>query len=87
MAVRTRQLIDQECAQAVTLLGQKVYNKFIIDKEIAELNQKVMDLNIEAFNLQQALAAAQEQMKADEKAAQEAATADEAQSVVEAANG
>lgn len=79
MAVRTKQVIDHECAKAVTLLGQKVYNKFIIEKEIAEINQKIMELNIEAFNLTQAMNAAQEQLKA-----QELVAADE---TVEQSNG
>ncbi len=57
--------IDADCAQAVLELGRKTYHRHLLDKEVEELNAKVYALNIEAFQVREALKAAQEQLAAE----------------------
>ena len=62
---RTIQQIDTECAQAVVELGRKAYHRHLLDREIAELQTKVYDLNVEAFKTREALEAAKAQLAAE----------------------
>lgn len=72
---RTIQQIDTECAQAVVELGRKAYHRHLLDREIAELQAKVYDLNVEAFKTREALEAAKAQLAAE---AAETTTTEEA---------
>lgn len=54
--------IDAECAQAVLELGRKTYHRHLLDKEVDELNAKIYALNVEAYQVREAIKAAQEQL-------------------------
>lgn len=54
--------IDAECAQAVLELGRKAYHRHLLDKEVDELNAKIYALNVEAYQVREAIKAAQEQL-------------------------
>jgi hypothetical protein len=62
--MRTIEEIDTECAQAVLELGRKTYHRNLLERETTELSQKVYNLNVEAFQVREALAAAQAQLAA-----------------------
>lgn len=57
--------IDGECAQTVLELGRKSYHRHLLDKEIADLNAKVYALNVEAFQVREALAEAKAQLTSE----------------------
>lgn len=54
--------IDAECAQAVLELGRKTYHRHLLDKEVDELTAKIYGLNVEAYQVREAIKAAQEQL-------------------------
>lgn len=74
--MRTIEAIDTECAQTVLALGQRRYHAFLIDKEIAGLCQKVLDLNEEAMRVREAIEAAKAVLAAEAPAEAPAETSE-----------
>lgn len=71
-AQRTMAAVNQECQEAVLQLGQKAYHAHLLDREIQDLKARVYNLNVEAFNMNQAMAAAQAELAAQAAPAAEA---------------
>lgn len=53
----TQEQLDEQARQLVLELGRRVYQVDLIGKEIEQIKAKILELNVQAFELKKAAAA------------------------------
>lgn len=74
---KTEQQLGQEIAALVQEIGTRTYTRWLVDREVAQLQARLYDANVELHNRRKARAALEAELAA-EKAAVEAAPEAEA---------